>query len=143
MQYVNHLISLILIIINIVLHLFGSLIQLNSTNSNDCDNILFIQYLNTDIPESVSNVQCDMKELYPNFLTENEFHYSTEKSFLTFLEDYDTFLEESDFNERFHEIECNETNCICYQGIVHPYKHDIYYNTNNDAVIHRVTGIRE
>lgn len=139
----DRFILIIMITINLFFSATKNLFNYIQNSQERCDIILFNDYMNIDVPEYITAVECEIKELFPTYLTENEFHYKAGYDYILFIQEYNAFPEESDLNEEFHEIPSGKNNSIYYIAIIYPYIHDIYFNTQTMEVKHFVTGFRD
>lgn len=117
---------------------------------------LFLTLLNMEeMPENIHDFQGRGSSLYPGVYIFGYFRYEAEPTYFDLLMSDDRFTQESEFNEKIHEVDCLENDFprkiyswtgedidvsgkICLRGTIFPYDHYILYDPQSQQVIHFV-----
>ncbi len=139
----NKIILVLMIISNLFISASNDVLNRQQNPEKMCENILFKDYMNIDIPENIIFIECKIKEIFPTYLTENQFHYKINHNYIELIKEYNDFPEKSTFNRTFIEIPCDHKESVCYEAIIYPYIHNIDLNTQTMKVDHLITGFKD
>jgi hypothetical protein len=122
---------------------------------------LFLVYLNLDkMPDAISDFRGEATDTFPVFQSSGYFSYQAEPGYFDMLKQDDHFIEQSEFNELIHSVDCigqdfpddfswwtkdsiSITGKTCLKGVFFPYIHYILYDPQTMQVIHFVEGMRD
>lgn len=134
---------------------------LSQTNTAQNNEDVFNTYLNlTPSKNDVRNISLEEMGTGSIITTSVYIRYLGNESFVATLLSHDSFLELSELNSQFRQIDCDSSqfpkefsfwtdstivtrNKSCYIGLFFPYIHYIIRNPSSDEVDHFITGIRD
>jgi len=140
--------------------LTGCFITRKASQINTPPQELYETFLNLKLPSVVSDFGGEGVNALPVFSSKGYFTYKAGPDYFEMLKRHDVFIEKSDFNDKIHQIPCDDSkfprdfsywteekinieNKVCFIGVFFPYVHYIVYDQGTRQVHHFVTGMRD
>jgi len=77
----------ILFVVNFAAWIFTGGDTFGHKEGDQCSEQLFTGYLDIDKPEAISDLECEIRDFFPVFLTDSEFSFNSEEDYIEFLGD--------------------------------------------------------